>query len=63
MVSSARLAASRRSLACAIGAGILQPGGLSPPAGYTRSTINGEPVTYLGQPVFDNGSNPITLGA
>lgn len=33
------------------------------PAGYSRSTINGEPVTYLGFPVFDNGVNAIYLGA
>lgn len=39
------------------------PSGPTPPAGYTRSTINGEPVTYLGFPVFDNGANVITLGA
>lgn len=62
-LSASRIAASKRSLACAIGAGILQPGGPTPPAGFTRSTINGEPVTYLGFPVFDNGVNVITLGA
>jgi len=37
--------------------------GPAAPAGYSRSTINGEPLTYLGQPVFDNGSKLITLGA
>lgn len=40
MVSSARLAASRRSLACAIGAGILQPSEPVPPAGFSFVTTN-----------------------
>lgn len=33
------------------------------PSGYSASTINGEAVTYLGAPVYDNGVNVITLGA
>lgn len=31
------------------------------PVGYTRSTINGVPVTYNGRRVYDNGSNVIYL--
>jgi len=27
------------------------------PAGFSRTTYNGQPVTYLGRPVFDNGAN------
>ncbi len=49
------------SLAVPAGMGImLSPGGIANmPAGYSRSTIGGAPVTHLGRPVCDNGTNVI----
>lgn len=39
--------------------------GAMPPAGYSRTTVNGNPATYFGRPVYDNfksgGSSMIYL--